>query len=90
MTKLEEKLIELDYSQYDNITFKRIYNDYVLSINIYAYSISENEWWITIPEDEAYVDTCEIKYFFNQWEIDKLQQAFSQLKQDVKELKKYE
>ena len=82
MTKLEQKLIQLGYEQWryslEFITYTKTYNDKV-DLNIYVTNNKDKivDWFVYVEEFT----------FKKQEYIDKLQQAFNQLQDDLKELK---
>ena len=85
MTKLEEKLIELEYECYG------------LSLNGYCYNKRFNgRIDLKIIYDKTYrnrINGWKVNYYpvsvTSQQDIDNLQQAFNQLQKDLKVLKEY-
>lgn len=77
MTKLEEKLVELAYVPFDSITFDKNYNsDLIIRINS--------------KELTGRVFARCFYSFKSQQDIDNVQQAFNQLRNDLEVLKEYE
>ena len=76
MTKLEQKLLELGYSQEDEVIYFKYVNRCYLFIN------SHNL--------KKYGVECPMMTYTKQRHIDNLQQAFNQLQSDLKELKECE
>lgn len=86
MTKLEQKLIELGYELNDWLSW---------SFTNVAYSKKYERHKIVIYVDkntQSYKGqrVLPLTYYNNQQDIDNLQQAFNQLKKDLKELKQVE
>ena len=80
MTKLEQKLIELGYEK-ETIGlfrwFKNIKDDWFILMNLNCENDEIQEYWI-----DCYIST--------EQDMKDIQQAFNQLQNDLKELKKYE
>ena len=84
MTKLEEKLIELGYTQdaiHKILYFKNIYNARII--------LWLNKSCSNITKDSGVLKNESI-YVRKQQDIDNLQQAFNEMQRDLEELKKYE
>ena len=85
MTKLEQKLLELGYKCYYNSLTHEHQRYYKQFSNIIGMNI-------TIKNDKITVSNVEYGsyLFYNQQQLDNLQQAFNQLQSDLKELKEVE
>lgn len=84
MTKLEEKLIQFGYVRYDLAGFGHYYSKKLGN---------EIEMVIYYDDEEDFITHYCIKKeysFYNQQDIDNLQQAFNILQKNLKELKEYE
>lgn len=84
MSKLEEKLIELGYVRYGLAGYGHYYSKKLGN---------EIEMVIYYDDKEDFITHYCIKKeysFYNQQDIDNLQQAFNQLQKDLKELKQDE
>lgn len=82
MTKLEEKLIELGYEQFNDT---RLYSKPYLETN--------NEIIIVLTYERNEINFYKVfcpSSFYKQQQVNDLQQAFNVMQKDLEELKKYE
>lgn len=78
LLRLEEKLIELGYTQEDYLT--NIYYKFIGNIYIFINAYNLNKSGVEYP----------MMTYTKQEHIDNLQQAFNVMQKDLEELKKYE
>ena len=82
MTKLEEKLIELEYEKIiKHFYYEKTFGEWKLSIEFLEGKISHS-CVFNYPVNRVFIKT--------QQDIDNLQQAFNQLQLDLEVLKEYE